>query len=570
MARRTFEMIDLIEIYVHWFAGRSQVQIADSLGIDRKTVRKYLAPVEAEGLVPGGPPGMAEADWRARALVWFPGVADAGLRQVTWPAIGAHADYIREQLRAGVTVATVHQRLVDEQGLTASVASMRRWVAANLPEEVRRAQVRVLRPVDAEPGSEAQIDYGRLGSWIDPVSGRRRAVWAFVMVLACSRHMFVRPVLVMDQAAWTDAHVEAFGFFGGVPARLVPDNLKTGVDRPDLYDPKINRSYAELAAHYDTLVDPARAFKPKDKPRVERPMPYVRDSFWRGREFTSPSQMQTEAVRWSRQVAGARACRPLEGAAPAAVFAAVEAPALRGLPRAPFVLATWSSGKVGPDIHVKVARALYSVPWRLIGQRVDARATATMVQILVGGDVVATHVRAEKGRATNFDHYPPEKIAFHMRTPTWCRKTATEIGPACEQVIGALLVDNALFRLRAAQGVLGLREKHSPDRLEAACARAITVGDPSYRTIKGILAAGTETGVDPGAEPGVDGAGSSAVARQQVPAFLRGAQNLFTDSAEPPDATEATTVGTNVVTLPTRAGATTSQDPAAASGQGGA
>ena len=541
---------------MHWFAGRSQAQIADSLGIDRKTVRKYLAPVEAEGLVPGGPPVMCEADWRAKAGVWFPAVLDAGLRQVTWPAIAPHAGFIAEQLKAGVTVATVHQRLADEEALTASVASLRRWVAANLPEEVRRSQVRVLRPVDAEPGSEAQIDYGRLGSWIDPESGRRRTVWAFVMVLAFSRYMFVRPVLVMDQAAWTRAHVEAFAFFGGVPARLVPDNLKTGVDKPDLYDPKINRSYAELAVHYDTLVDPARAFKPKDKPRVERPMPYVRDSFWRGREFTSLAQMQAEAVRWSAEVAGVRACRPLDGAAPGAVFAAVEAPALRALPRAPFVLATWSTGKVGPDIHVKVGRALYSVPWRLIGQRIDARTTVTMVQIIVAGQVVATHVRAEKGRRTNFDHYPPEKIAFHMRTPTWCRKTAVEVGPACEQVIAGLLVDNALFRLRAAQGVLGLRDKHSPTRLEAACTKAIAVGDPSYRTIKGILLAGTET-PDPGEEPGTGA--------RTVPAFLRGAQDLFTDQGGDPG------VGANVVALhPVTVTETTSQAPAVVSGQAGA
>lgn len=105
------------------------------------------------------------------------------------------------------------------------------------------------------------------------------------MVLVCSRLMFVRPVVAMDQQSWTGAHVAAFDFLGGVPARLVPDNLKTDVDKPDLYDPKINRAYAELAAHYGVLADPARALKPKDKPRVERPMPYVRDSFWRGRDF---------------------------------------------------------------------------------------------------------------------------------------------------------------------------------------------------------------------------------------------------------------------------------------------
>lgn len=116
-----------------------------------------------------------------------------------------------------------------------------------------------------------------------PGDGRKHTVNAFAMVLCCSRHLFVRPVIKMDQHAWTEAHVAAMEFFGGVPRRLVPDNLKTGVDRPDLYDPKINRSYGELAAHYGCLVDPARSRKPRDKAQVERPMPYIRDSFWRGR-----------------------------------------------------------------------------------------------------------------------------------------------------------------------------------------------------------------------------------------------------------------------------------------------
>jgi transposase len=311
VARRTFEVIDVVEILIHWYAGRSQHELSTSLGVDRKTARKYLAPAVAAGLAPGGPP-MSEQDWRGLVCEWFPELADARLRQVSWPVIEPHRDYVATQLKAGVTAATVHQRLVDEHGLTVSVASLRRWVRANLPEDARRGAVTVLRDTPP-PGQEAQIDYGQLGMWLDPRTGRRRTVWAFVMVLAHSRHMFVRPTLSMDQAEWTAAHVEAFAFFGGVPARLVPDNLKTGVDKPDLYDPKINRSYAELAAHYGVLVDPARAFKPKDKARVERPMPYVRDSFWRGREFTSLEDMRTAAVAWSSDVAGQRACRPLEG-----------------------------------------------------------------------------------------------------------------------------------------------------------------------------------------------------------------------------------------------------------------
>jgi len=515
MARRTFDVIDICEIFTHWHAGRSKNEIAGSLGLSRNTVRKYVAAAEAAGLAPGGPL-VSQERWAELARQWFPELADTRLRQVTWPAIAGHRDYIVAQMQAGVTMATIHQRLRDERGLAVSVASLRRYVKANLPEEARRSQVRVLRLVPAGPGQEAQIDYGQLGRWTDPRTGRRYTVNAFAMVLCCSRHMFVRPVIKMDQRAWTECHVAAFGFFGGVPARLVPDNLKTGVDRPDLYDPKINRSYAELAAHYGCLIDPARSRKPRDKAQVERPVPYIRDSLWRGREFTSVGQMQAEAARWSAEVAGRRACRPLDGAAPAAVFAAVEKDRLAPLPEHPFVLAEWSRCKVGPDIHVKVGKSLYSVPWKHIGQSLDARSTPAMVQLFAGGELVKTHVRVVRGKQTDLADYPPEKIAFHMRTPSWCRKRAAEIGPACAALIGGLLEDNALYRLRAAQGVLGLADKHQPGRLEAACARAAAAGDPSYRTVKGILAAGTEQSPVP-APAGDGGAG----------AFLHGPGALF-------------------------------------------
>ena len=166
--------------------------------------------------------------------------------------------------------------------------------------------------------------------WTDPVIGTRHTIWGFVMVLACSRLLFLRPVICLDQTSWCGSHVRAFAFFGGVPARLVPDNLKTGVDRPDLYDPRINRTYAELAREYGVIADPARAIKPKHKPKVERAMPYVRDSFFRGREFTSLAQMQDAALTWCRQVAGARPHRGLDGASPQSVFDTVEAPALIG------------------------------------------------------------------------------------------------------------------------------------------------------------------------------------------------------------------------------------------------
>ncbi|HET6920719.1 MAG TPA: IS21 family transposase [Jiangellaceae bacterium] len=482
-------MIDVVEILQHWHAGRPKSVIASSLGVDAKTVRKYVAAAEAAGLAPGGPV-LERAAWAGLVAEWFPQLVDAKARSLTFPVIDVHHERI-EAMLATNTAATVWQRLRDEHGLTVSVASFRRYVREEIGSTVDESAVTVLRP-DVPPGDEAQVDYGFLGSWLDPWADRVRRVWAFVMVLACSRHMFVRPVLRMDQSAWVAAHVAAFAFFGGAPRRVVPDNLKTGVIKPDLYDPKLNRAFAEMAEHCGVLIDPARQGKPKDKPRVERPMSYVRDSFWRGREWVSESEMQTRALEWCLNVAGVRAHRSLDGAAPLAVFNAVEAEALIPLPHEAFELARWSRPKVAPDCHVKVGKALYSVPWRHIGVRVDARQTDRVVELFVAGQLVKTHPRIERGRRTDYGDYPPEKVAFFMRTPTWCRHRAAEIGPHVAELIDGLLGDGLLHHLRAAQGIIGLANKHTHARVDAACARAIAVGDPGYRTVKGILAAGTE------------------------------------------------------------------------------
>ncbi|MFV0307843.1 MAG: Mu transposase domain-containing protein, partial [Desertimonas sp.] len=211
------------------------------------------------------------------------------------------------------------------------------------------------------------------------------------------------------------------------------------------------------------------------------------------RDWRDLEHMQTGALGWCVEVAGRRRHRSLDGAQPVVVFAAVEAPALGGLPVEAFELAAWSRPKVHPDCHVKVGRALYSVPWRLIGRHVDAREADRTVEVFDNGTLVKTWARIERGRQTDYADYPPEKVAFFMRNPTWCRRRASELGPAVVEVINELLADNALHRLRSAQGVLGLATTHSPQRLDAACRRAVEVGDPTYRTIKGILAAGTET-----------------------------------------------------------------------------
>lgn len=519
MARRAIEVRYIVELMLHWHAGRRIGEVAQSLGVDPKTIRKYAAPAIAAGLVPGGP-SLSVEEWSALVAGWFPELAGRSARATTWPEIEQHRDRIKSWLGV-VTIATIHQRLRDDHGLTASESSLRRFIWANVDEDTARNAVRVLR--DTPPaGEEAQVDYGLLGRWFDPVSQRVPRVQGFMIVLVYSRLMFLRPVLVMDQASWVEAHVLALEFFAGVPARIVPDNLKTGVIKPDLYDPKINRAFGEFAAHYGCLVDPARALKPRDKATVERHVPYARDSFFAGRsdEFDSLTTMQTDAVRWCAQVANQRQCRPLDRVAPQVVFDAEEQGALGAMPRQPFELAHWSSGKVGPDIHVKVGKALYSVPWKYIGSQVDARAGTRTVEVFLDTKLIKTHARIEKGRATDQGDYPPEKIAFFMNTPAWCRRRANELGPHVAAVVVLLMEVNALYRLRSAQGVVRLADKHGGERLNAACRRAIQVGDPTYKTVKGILAAGTEN-------EGDNGESEPASAATSAPAHLRGPQGLF-------------------------------------------
>ena len=225
----------------------------------------------------------------------------------------------------------------------------------------------------------------------------------------------------------------AFAFFGGVPARIVPDNLATGVRTPRPVRPEDQPGVCRAGRALRRADRPgAGASNRKDKPRVERPMPYVRDSFWRGREFTSLAQMQAAAVRWCRDVAGARACRPLDGAAPAAVFAAVEADSAATV-AASGVRAGDVVDARGRPGHPRQGRqdAVFGAVAAASAERVDARATATMVQIFRQRQLIATHGRKPSGQTDRPGRTTRRRRSRSaMRTPTWCRTRADEIGPA--------------------------------------------------------------------------------------------------------------------------------------------
>ncbi len=219
-------MRDVVEMLMHWHAGRKMAVVARSLGVDRGTVSKYVSKARRAGLDVGGPP-LSPSQWAALVKEWFPELVDPRHRSLSHSAIDAHRDRIAEMLTTN-TVTTVHQRLRDEEGLAVGLTSFRRYVWREFPEEKARALATPPRP-EVPPGEEGQIDYEYLGTWFDPVLERLRRVWAFVMVLAHSRHMFVRPVLKMDSRAWVAAHVAAFSFFGGAPRRLVPENVPRNI-----------------------------------------------------------------------------------------------------------------------------------------------------------------------------------------------------------------------------------------------------------------------------------------------------------------------------------------------------
>jgi transposase len=507
MGRRSFDVRDLAEILEHWHRGRPVKAVARSLGVDRKTIRKYAALAAAAGFAPGGgagPPG----GWAAWLDATHPDLRERSRRGPTVAELEGRREEILRLLE-DVTPTTAWRRLHGAGGLRASLASFRRYLHRFVPERAdraRAARVTVRRP-DPPPGDEAQVDYGALGLWPDPQTGTRRLVHAFVVVLAHSWHLFARAVLRLDQRTWLECHAAAFAFFGAAPRRLVPDNLKSGVVRPDLYDPRLNRGYAELAEHYGCLIDPARAAHPRDKPRVERAMPFVRDAFWRGRAFASLEEMNAALERWCLTEAGGRV-HGTTGQRPLKVFRQVERPAMLPLPAAPYEPAVWTAAVVGRDAHVRAGWAWYTVPYPYVGRTLAVRLTAGLVQCFAEHRLVKTHPRVPKGhRRTDWDDYPPHKAAFFRRTPAWCREQAGQLGPAVGAAVAAVLADGTLHHLRQAQGLLRLGERYGAARLDAACARALAFGDPGLRTVRTILERGLEgAGAPPAAAPAAAGA----------------------------------------------------------------
>jgi len=469
--------MDIREILRHLQRTGSDRAVARSTGVDRKTVARYRVWAAEQGLLNGSLPPMGELE---RLL-------EETLNSPPPPQNVSSVEPFREAVlnlrQQGIEMAAIHARL-RERGYTGSYSSVVRFVRRLEPPEPD-----VVVRVETKPGEEAQADFGYAGKMIDPEDGRLRKAWSFVMTLSWSRHQYVEFVFDQRIETWLSLHRNAFAFFGGVPQRVVLDNLKAGIARSCWEEPQAQHAYRECAEHYGFLIAPCRPGTPEHKGKVEQGgVHYVTRNFLAGRGVTTNTQSNQDVLGWIRDTAGVRVHgttreRPLDRFA-------IEQGRLQPLPATPYDLANWKRVRLHRDGHVVFDGAYYSAPFRLVGQYLWVRGGARQVQLFTSQyQLVATHSRAHGPgqRMTNLSHVPTHKVPGLTLNRAECRDRAARIGPATLQVVEQLLEHRPEDRLRAVGRVLRLVDRFSPPRLEAACARALRFDDVSYSTIKRIL-----------------------------------------------------------------------------------
>jgi len=314
----------------------------------------------------------------------------------------------------------------------------------------------------------------------------------FVAVLGASTYTFARATLRQDLGNWVECHVAAFEYCQGSPRLIVPDNPRTGVDRACRYEPDLNRTYQEMAAHYGVAVLPARPRKPRDKAKVENAV--LLAERWviaalRHRKFHALPELN-EAIAELLEKLNHRPFRKREGSR-ASLFAELDRPALQSLPAERYVCAHWKTVRASIDYHVEVDRHYYSVPYQLAGQKLEARFTATTVEIFHGGKRVASHARNSHAyRHTTVAGHMPKSHQAHLEwTPSRLIHWAEGIGAATAQVVRTILErkPHPEMGYRACLGILRLEKMYSRARLEAASQRAVQLQTFSYQSLKSIL-----------------------------------------------------------------------------------
>ncbi len=488
---REVRVYEIREILRLWLRGKGQRPIEDLTGVDRKTVRRYVAAAIAAGMVRDGgedqlnDPLMASVCERVR-----PHRPDG--HGAAWGVLAANHDQLKVWLtKEGLTVVKAHDLFV-RRGIAVPERTLHRY-ALEVLGVGRSARGTTVRVADGEPGIECQVDFGKMGVIADPDSGRRRVCHALIFTACYSRHCFVWLTFRQTTEAVIAGFEAAWKFFGGVFAVVIPDNMATIVEHADATEPRFNEAFIEYAQARGFMVDPARVRRPQDKPRVERTVPFVRNSFFAGETFVDLADAQRRADEWCRTRAGLRIhgttqCRPSE------LFAVEEAPRLGPEPTAVYDLPIYARPKVHRDHHIEVAKALYSIPGNLIGSRVDVRADRNLVRVFHRGALVKVHVRqAPGGRITDAADLPPEKTTYALRDIAHLCRMAADAGPSVG-TYAAVLADHPLpwTKMRQIYALLGLVKRWGAERVNAACARALEVEVVNVALIGRMLERATE------------------------------------------------------------------------------
>lgn len=450
----------LYELFRRSKAGQKGSVIAVATGMDRKTVRKYVQALAASELV-----GSAETAFEVLMPVLERILKQQNARgsKEAFSALSAYADEISSYLndsQAPLKPKSAFEVLVQKYDLKTSYSTFKRFM--------RTLEVKASPPLRIEwpPGHRTELDYGLVGTHDDERSKKRRRVYAFCSVLAMSRLPFVEFVYAQTEGSFVESNVHMLEFYGGVTQTQVLDNLKAGVIKPSLYDPLLNRSYAEMLSHYGTFADPCRVASPKDKPKVERLIPTARELFRRLKHLypnASLAELNVHARRWCLEEYGMRK-HGTTGLKPLEVFLGHEKPMLQALPDASFEIAFWKEAKVHPDRFIQFERKHYALPAEYIGKTVWVRKSGEWVKIFHEAALLKTYRIPQGHRAYDKNDFP--EVVREMLDggyPKYLLQQARQISEDTLHLIEGILSPHAYLNARRAQGVLELIGQHRHD-----------------------------------------------------------------------------------------------------------
>jgi len=467
-------------------SGLSQRAAARAAGVSCSTVSDLLTRARLAGLAWPLPEDLSDAELETR-LYRDHKQKPADPLEPDWAAV--HAELARHKHLTLRRVWTEYRELhPDGYGYSWFCGHYRRW----------RGGIDLVMRQSHKAAEKLFVDWaGDTQPYVDPQTGEIRSGHLFLAVLGYSNHTFARLYPDEKASSFLAAHVEALAFFGGVPELVVPDNLKTGVKRPDRYEAEIWAPYADLAAHYGAAILPARVRRPRDKAKVEVGVQIAE------REILAPLRHRTffslaEANDTVAKLLGALNARPfsrLPGSRES-VFREIEAPLLRPLPAEPYHLRSRKLATVHIDYHVELDGHCYSVPYRLVRERVELRFDARTIEVYHRGERVAVHARGLRrgGATTLMEHMPESHRAQAQWTPRRITSWAAEAGPNVAELCAAIMAkrEHPALGFKSCLGVMRLGEKYGAGRLEAACRRALAGGGASYRSVKSVLERGLD------------------------------------------------------------------------------